>query len=212
MRLSTVFILAIATFHCEFARAEIPAFITARNLLFEGGVRRGCHGEDRGLTSLKEIEAAREKAKFLASKGQSYAAWEILEEARDQYYDDPLLQQQITSITAEVANFTVALTRAKEFENNDLNPQTGSSLAWYLEAKSIYPDSKFAQKGIDRLVRRIFSPKDSGPLDDEQPTSYDLKFDFLLFHMGLPLKEPKRNKKSSCLRHGLYRLRLEIKY
>lgn len=109
------------------------------------------------MSNIKEVETAREKASFLASKGNSYAAWEILEEARIQYYDDPLLQQQVTEVTADVANFTVALNRAKEFENNDLNPQTGSALSWYLEAKSIYPDSKFAQQGIDRLVRRIFN-------------------------------------------------------
>lgn len=108
------------------------------------------------MQSIKEIEGAREKASFLSSKGNTYAAWEILEEARVKYYDDPLLQQQITGITAEVADFTRALSRAKAFEDNDLNPQTGGALSWYLEAKSIYPDSSLAQKGIDRLIDRIF--------------------------------------------------------
>jgi len=82
------------------------------------------------------------------------------------------LQQQITSITAEVANFTRALSRAKEFEDNDLNPQTGSSLAWYLEAKSIYPDSTMAKKGIDRLVNRIFNTVNTKASADGETTSF----------------------------------------
>jgi len=120
------------------------------------------------MMNIKEVDTARGKAKFLAQKGNSYAAWEILEETRVKYYDDPLLQQQITSITAEVANFTRALSRAKEFEDNDLNPQTGSSLAWYLEAKAIYPDSTMAKKGIDRLVNRIFDTANTKANADEE--------------------------------------------
>ncbi|NWK56244.1 hypothetical protein HW115_11530 [Verrucomicrobiaceae bacterium N1E253] len=123
------------------------------------------------MNSLKEVQEARSKAEFLAQKGQTYAAWEILEEARVKYYDDPLLQQQITSITAEVADFTRALARAEKFESNDLTPQTGSALSWYLEAKSIYPDSKFAQEGIDRLVNRVFEEDGNDSSIDEELSS-----------------------------------------
>jgi hypothetical protein len=33
--------------------------------------------------------------------------------------------------------------------------QTGSSLAWYLKAKKLYPGSEFAGDGVNRLVKKI---------------------------------------------------------
>ena len=54
-----------------------------------------------------------------------------------------------------MADFTVALSKAQGFEDNDINPQTGSALSWYMQAKSIYPSSVLAQAGIDRLSERI---------------------------------------------------------
>lgn len=110
------------------------------------------------IRNIHRIDGSIIQASEFSKIGNDFAAWESLATLRDEFPKDPELLRQLEKLSAKVANFTVALTRAKEFEDNDLNPQTGSSLAWYLEAKSIYPDSKFAQKGIDRLVKRIFDP------------------------------------------------------
>jgi len=120
------------------------------------------------IKNVARIDISIMQASEFSKLGNDYAAWESLATLRDEFPADPELLRHLEKLSSKVANFTVALTRAKEFEVNDLNPQTGSSLTWYLEAKSIYPDSKHAQKGIDRLVTRLF------PEADEQPSeSFD---------------------------------------
>lgn len=107
------------------------------------------------IRNIHRIDGSLIQANEFSKLGNDYAAWESLATLRDEFPKDPELLRQLEKLSSKVADFTVALTRAKEFEDNDLNPQTGSALTWYLEAKSIYPDSKHAQKGIDRLVKRI---------------------------------------------------------
>ena len=113
------------------------------------------------IKNIHRIDGSLIQAKEFSKIGNDYAAWESLATLRDEFPKDPELLRQLEKLSSKVANFTVALTRAKEFEDNDLNPETGSALAWYLEAKSIYPDSKHAQSGIDRLVTRIL-PESGG--------------------------------------------------
>jgi len=108
------------------------------------------------ILNIHRIDGSIIQASEFSKIGNDYAAWESLATLRKDFPGDPELLRHLEKLSAKVANFTVALNRAKEFEDNDLNPQTGGALTWYLEAKSIYPDSKFAQKGIDRLVKRIF--------------------------------------------------------
>lgn len=127
------------------------------------------------IRNIHRIDGSLIQASEFSKIGNDFAAWESLASLRDEFPKDPELLRQLEKLSSKVANFTVALTRAKEFEENDLNPQTGSAMTWYLEAKSIYPDSKRAQKGIDRLVDRILpnennrpsEPSVSGSIDDD---------------------------------------------
>ncbi|MCP5537801.1 MAG: hypothetical protein H7A51_16395 [Akkermansiaceae bacterium] len=127
------------------------------------------------VRNIQRIDISILQASEFSKLGNDYAAWESLATLRNEFPKDPELLQQLEKLSSKVANFTVALTRGKEFEENDLNPQTGSALTWYLEAKSIYPDSKHAQEGIDRLVNRSLpdqgapssSPAATGPIDDD---------------------------------------------
>ena len=107
------------------------------------------------ITNIYRIDGSIKQAEEFSKIGNNYAAWETLATLRDEFPKDPELLRKLESLSFKVANFTVALNKAKEFEKNDLNPQTGSALAWYLEAKGIYPDSSHAQAGIDRLITRI---------------------------------------------------------
>jgi len=116
------------------------------------------------IKNIHRIDGSIIQAKEFSKIGNDYAAWESLATLRNEFPKDPELLRQLEKLSSKVANFTVALTKAKEFEDNDLNPQTGSSLAWYLEAKGIYPDSKFAQEGIDRLVKRILPEPGDTPV------------------------------------------------
>ncbi|MBT8045351.1 MAG: hypothetical protein KJO79_10410 [Verrucomicrobiae bacterium] len=128
------------------------------------------------VRNIQRIDISLLQAREFSKLGNDYAAWESLATLRDEFPKDPELLRELEKLSSKVADFTVALTRAKEYENNTLNPQTGSALTWYLEAKSIYPDSKHAQKGIDRLTKRVLpsitdlpsdAPASSSTLDDD---------------------------------------------
>jgi hypothetical protein len=111
------------------------------------------------LTNLTKIEAALGKAAEFTKMGQEEAAWEQLAEIRETFPDDPKLGREMELLARQVAPFTSALDRAKQFENRTPK-QTGTSLSWYLKARSIFPQSKFAEEGIKRVLDDIL-PEDT---------------------------------------------------
>ncbi len=106
------------------------------------------------INNLTRIEAALGKAEEFNKVGQSYAAWEQLQEMREQFPDDPKLGRELELLAPKVADFTLALDKARQFENRT-PPQTGSALSWYLKARSLHPTSDQADAGIQRLVKQI---------------------------------------------------------
>ena len=106
------------------------------------------------ITNLTKIETALGKAEEFSRAGQKYAAWEQLAEIREQFPDDPKLGKKLEDLAPEVADFTRALSRAREFEAR--NPQqTGTALSWYLKARSIHPQSEMAREGVMRISAEI---------------------------------------------------------
>ena len=106
------------------------------------------------ITNLTQIEAALGKAGEFSKMGQNYAAWEQLAELREEFPDDPNLGRELELLAPKVADFTIALDRARQFENRTPK-QTGSAMAWYLKARELHPQSKFAEEGINRLLTEI---------------------------------------------------------
>ncbi len=112
------------------------------------------------MTNLKKIEIALEKASEFSKSGQNYAAWEQLANLREQFPDDPKLGRELELLAPKVADFTLALDKATQFEKR--NPkQVGSALSWYLKARSIYPQSDLADAGAKRLANEILPGDDS---------------------------------------------------
>ena len=106
------------------------------------------------ITNLREIEMALGKAGEFSRAGQKYAAYEQLAEIRERFPDDPKLGREIELLAPEVADFTIALTKAREFEGRTPQ-QTGSALSWYLKARSIHPQSNMARLGMERMADEI---------------------------------------------------------
>jgi hypothetical protein len=106
------------------------------------------------VANLTKIETALGKAAEFGRVGQNCAAWEQLAELREQFPDDPKLGRELELLAPKVADFTRALDRARQFENRTPK-QTGSALSWYLKARNIHPQSKFAEQGVKALVAEI---------------------------------------------------------
>jgi hypothetical protein len=120
------------------------------------------------MTHLTKIEAALGKATEFSRMGQNYAAWEQLAELREEFPDDPKLGRELELLAPKVADFTRALDQARQLEGRTPS-QTGSALSWYLKARDIHPQSKFAEEGVRRLVREILPPEnDIGRASERQ--------------------------------------------
>ena len=113
------------------------------------------------IENIKRIEIALSKAAEFANLGSSYSAWEQLAELREEFPDDPNLGRELEKLAPKVSDLTMALDRAQRLE--DRTPQqTGSAFAWYLKARGIYPRSKFAEEGIQRMLDEVL-PDESLP-------------------------------------------------
>ncbi|QTN34077.1 hypothetical protein HZ994_17710 [Akkermansiaceae bacterium] len=106
------------------------------------------------MENLMKIESAIGKAAEFSRMGQNYGAWEQLAEIREEFPDDPKLGRELELLAPKVADFTLALDKARQFESRSPK-QTGSSLTWYLKARNIHPQSEQAEKGIQRLLDEI---------------------------------------------------------
>ncbi len=107
------------------------------------------------ITNITKIETAMGKAEEFAKMGQPYAAWEELRLMHDQkvFSKDPELGNAIVRLSPKVSELAVALETAQSLEGRG---EIGSALAWYLKARNVYPGSKYAREGIDRLMGKIF--------------------------------------------------------
>ncbi len=104
------------------------------------------------LKNMQTIEMAITQANAMAQQTNYAGAWESVEKIAAQFPDDSKLSQTRANLTTQAADFVRTLRGAQDLEKKE---QVGSSLAWYLKAQKIYPQSEFATEGVDRLVKKI---------------------------------------------------------
>ncbi len=117
--------------------------------------------------NIQEIETTLKQSESLVKAGNSHAAWEIVEKAFQKFPDDVPLSARRSDLSTEVADFVRALKRAENLEERS---QRGSSLAWFLSARQIYPQSEYASDGIRRLVDKILPEDGAEPVGNSQET------------------------------------------
>lgn len=114
------------------------------------------------IGNIQEIETVMKQADTLKKAGNTHAAWEIVEKTFKRFPDDVALSAKRADLSTEVAPFVKSL---KTAENLEQRKQYGSGLAWFLNARQIYPQSEFAEEGIGRLIDNIL-PEDGASLDE----------------------------------------------
>lgn len=108
---------------------------------------------------MQVIETAMIQAGEIEKRGDYAGAWETLEKVFKQDPEDSKLNQMRANLTTEAADFVRTLRTAQQLEDKG---EVGSSLAWYLKARRIYPASEFAQDGITRLVAKVLPEASNG--------------------------------------------------
>ena len=104
------------------------------------------------MDDMQAIETALLKCGEIAKAGNKPGAWENAERVSKQFSDNNKLNKMRAELTTGAADFVHTITIAQQLEEKE---QIGSSLAWYLKAKKIYPLSEFAEEGVQRLLKKI---------------------------------------------------------
>ena len=104
------------------------------------------------LHNMQKVEGAIVRADEMARQSNYAGAWESVEKVAADFPDDSKLNQMRANLTTQAADFVRTLRSAQDLEKKE---QVGSSLAWYLKAKKLYPQSDYAGDGIERLAKQI---------------------------------------------------------
>ncbi len=104
------------------------------------------------MENMQRIEGAILRADEMARQSNYPGAWESVEKVAGDFPDDSKLNQLRANFTTQAADFVRTLRSAQELEKKE---QVGSSLARFLQAKKLYPQSDFATDGIERLAKKI---------------------------------------------------------
>jgi hypothetical protein len=87
-----------------------------------------------------------------AQHGNLPGAWETIEKAWQEFPEDPEVARLRSDFSVKATEFVGALQKAKSHEERK---QSGSALAWFLKARTQYPQSEFASEGINRIVKGL---------------------------------------------------------
>ena len=104
------------------------------------------------MAAVGEIEARMVNAKVLHSQGNSYMAWDVLEEAARLGVRDPDLANVRMELSAAVANYSKTLADAEKYEKAG---NLSASLTEYLAAQDLNQASDFCRQAIQRVGRRL---------------------------------------------------------
>jgi hypothetical protein len=104
------------------------------------------------MTDMQTIEGAILRAEEMKRQSNYAGAWESVEKVATQFPNDTKLNQVRADLTTQAADYVRTIRNAQDHEKKD---QIGSSLAWFLKARKMYPASDVAQEGIDRLKKRV---------------------------------------------------------
>jgi len=104
------------------------------------------------IDQMAEIDTVMIQADEMTKQSDYAGAWEVVEKTFNKYPDDSKLNEMRANLTTQAAEFVLTIRKAQELEQKD---EVGSSLAWFLKAQKIYPNSNYAQDGIQRLAKKV---------------------------------------------------------
>jgi hypothetical protein len=113
------------------------------------------------VDQVAEIEMVINGAGRLEKAGDRYGAWEALKDIQKTHPDDNELNRHLTRLSESCGDFISAVNEAQKHEAGG---RTGVALASWLLAEQIYPNSKLAREGIERVVNKVLPETDAGTL------------------------------------------------
>lgn len=122
------------------------------------------------LDKVKQVEEVTLTADKFVKMGDHCGAWEELKEVSKDFPDDNEVNLRLAKLSEKCSSFINALNDAKADEEKG---RLGISLSAYLRAERIYPGSRMAKSGIERLADKILPemerPAPASPADSTVP-------------------------------------------
>ncbi len=100
--------------------------------------------------------ATLKEAETYYKRGHVPAAWELVDIAIKKHKDSIELAQAKALYSGKASNFSNTISQAQELEKKA--PQSAHALSYFLKAEKIYPNSKYAREGIQRIISAKFKP------------------------------------------------------
>jgi hypothetical protein len=107
------------------------------------------------LNDYKSIEGSLGASKEMDRLGNAAGAWEAIDKVAEKFPDDLQLNQARALYTTKASDFVRSIQTAKEHERRS---QAATSLAWYLKAQRLYPNSELADQAVQRLKVLLLQP------------------------------------------------------
>jgi hypothetical protein len=107
------------------------------------------------LNDYKSIEGSLGASKEMDRLGNAAGAWEAIDKVAEKFPDDLQLNQARALYTTKASDFVRSIQAAKEHERRS---QAATSLAWYLKAQRLYPNSELADQAVQRLKVLLLQP------------------------------------------------------
>jgi len=102
------------------------------------------------ISNKTDIFKALEKAETLKESGFEEAAWEVIHRTQKDYQNDIELARAMATYSSSAAEFAKIISNAQEIEEKDAG--SFQALSYFLKAKSMNPDSKYVNEGIERIL------------------------------------------------------------
>ncbi len=106
------------------------------------------------INRVGQIEMLLGQSQEMVAQNNAFAAWDMLEQARELSPDDNRLNRARSELAPRVANYALVLDAARRSEEAGRH---AAALAQLLQAREIYPGSRIARLGVERVGRAVMN-------------------------------------------------------
>lgn len=145
---------AASLFDDQYSRGQYRQIFERRNDLLPGvfGDENRSEQMRQVMDSVGRVDMLLAQSREMLAQDNPYAAWEILSAASEIDADDLVLNREKAQLAPRVASFVEVLDRA---DRQEREKQYAASLSQYLKVRDIYPASRLARKGIERVGQKL---------------------------------------------------------
>jgi hypothetical protein len=154
--------LAASSFDDQYSRGQYRQIFDRRNDLLPGvfGDDERSEKMRRVMDNVGRIDMLMAQSREMIAQENAFGAWEMLAAATEIDPDDVVLNREKAQLAPRVAVFAGLLDTAMRHERDG---NYAVSLSQYLKVRDMYPASRLARQGIERVGERLMNELSQAP-------------------------------------------------